>query len=305
MSDEQRVEQNLSTKNTGKVVIPEIPVRKQPEAEIPKPEIIEEPKEEVIRHNLFEEEVTPPPVKGPSLIPTTEFIENIEVRGVEEVTAISEVPEEDDFVIINAQEIIDELEVNEEEMISQQKEEDPDQMAFTFDLPLTKEVKDIEVKDYEEIIPEPVVAIEEPIQEIEKTPEIVRYQLEEEAEDIAVSKKVAVDKEEEVIFERRTLTPDAPKTVEETKDPLDQPISEALRARASERRARMKDFNYKFRSAASNIDEIEKQPAYKRAGLNLERANTESKVSRTSVSTDSNDDIQLRRNNSFLHDNVD
>ena len=55
------------------------------------------------------------------------------------------------------------------------------------------------------------------------------------------------------------------------------------------------------------IDEIEKQPAYKRAGLDLnnEGSATNDKISRTSLGTDSNDEITLRTNNSFLHDNVD
>ena len=68
----------------------------------------------------------------------------------------------------------------------------------------------------------------------------------------------------------------------------------------------MKEFNYKFKHNQSHIDDIEKQPAYKRMGIDLEDApSKENGLSRTSLSTDDNDEIQLRRNNSFLHDNVD
>jgi cell division protein FtsZ len=86
---------------------------------------------------------------------------------------------------------------------------------------------------------------------------------------------------------------------------MNSPISELLKERADERRRKMKDFNYKFNTA--KIDEIEKEPAYKRQGVNLEDAqhSSETNASRTSVTTDDNDDIQLRSNNSFLHDNVD
>jgi len=86
---------------------------------------------------------------------------------------------------------------------------------------------------------------------------------------------------------------------------MNSPISEILKARADERRKKMKDFNYKFNNA--KIDEIEKEPAYKRQGVNLEHAqhSSDTNASRTSVSIDDNDDIQLRSNNSFLHDNVD
>jgi cell division protein FtsZ len=47
--------------------------------------------------------------------------------------------------------------------------------------------------------------------------------------------------------------------------------------------------------------------AYNRQGVNLEDAqhSSETNASRMSVGTDENDDIQLRSNNSFLHDNVD
>ena len=49
---------------------------------------------------------------------------------------------------------------------------------------------------------------------------------------------------------------------------------------------------------------MEKEPAFKRAGVNLEDAELV-KASRTSVSEDTNGEINLRTNNSFLHDNVD
>jgi cell division protein FtsZ len=68
----------------------------------------------------------------------------------------------------------------------------------------------------------------------------------------------------------------------------------------------MKEFNYKFRNTASKIDDIEKQPAYKRMGIELsDDASNESNISRTTLHTDDDDDIDLRKNNSFLHDNVD
>ena len=86
-------------------------------------------------------------------------------------------------------------------------------------------------------------------------------------------------------------------------DPLNASISE-LKARAAERRAKMKQFNYRF-SNGQNIDEIEKQPAYKRAGVELEdNKDKNQKLSRTSL-YDDGDEISFRKNNSFLHDNVD
>ena len=55
------------------------------------------------------------------------------------------------------------------------------------------------------------------------------------------------------------------------------------------------------------IEEIEKEPAYKRQGVNLNDVEHSSDVqsSRTSIGLDDNDEVQLRSNNSYLHDNVD
>jgi cell division protein FtsZ len=86
-------------------------------------------------------------------------------------------------------------------------------------------------------------------------------------------------------------------------DPFNSSIAD-LAARAEERRAKMKQFNYKFRNRNS-IEEIEKQPAYKRAGVDIEKhERNQQNISRTSVQNDE-DGITLKSNNSFLHDNVD
>ena len=50
---------------------------------------------------------------------------------------------------------------------------------------------------------------------------------------------------------------------------------------------------------------MEKQPAYKRLGFDLDEPSQEKPSSTLSLDKDSNDEIQLRSNNSFLHDNVD
>ena len=115
-----------------------------------------------------------------------------------------------------------------------------------------------------------------------------------------------LEEDQDVVFERKVVK--GPVLEEEEAqeiDPMNTPISELLKERAEERRRKMKDFNYKFNSA--KIDDIEKVPAYKRQGVNLSEAkhSSETDLSRTSIGLDDNDDIQLRSNNSFLHDNVD
>ena len=114
--------------------------------------------------------------------------------------------------------------------------------------------------------------------------------------------------EEEVVFETKTIEVDEIQKQEnnENEDPLNAPISKVLSDRAEYRKRKMKEFNYKFNNKNSHIDEIEKEPAYKRMGIELDsNTNKDSNISRISLHTGDDDEIDLRSNNSFLHDNVD
>jgi cell division protein FtsZ len=106
---------------------------------------------------------------------------------------------------------------------------------------------------------------------------------------------------------KSTAKPAEKKTeTEEEIDPFNSPINESLVKRAAERRAKMKEFNYKFRNNVSRLEDIEKQPAYKRAGIDLDNSKPgEERISRTTLGTGDDNEIRFRSNNSFLHDNVD
>ena len=86
-------------------------------------------------------------------------------------------------------------------------------------------------------------------------------------------------------------------------NPINSSIAEGLAKRTEDRKIKLKEYNYNF-SKAKRISDMEKEPAFKRAGVSLEDVESV-KASRTSVSEDSNGEINLRTNNSFLHDNVD
>lgn len=93
--------------------------------------------------------------------------------------------------------------------------------------------------------------------------------------------------------------------IEEEVNPFDMPISGALSKAIEERRARLKQFNYKFKNTLNNksIDEVENIPAYKRQGIELaERENNS--PSDFMITKDNNNETKIRPNN-FLHDNVD
>lgn len=251
------------------------------------------------------------------LIPTSELIRNIKVV-YNEVSA--NIEEDDDFVIKPVTRMAKgDNDISDIEVVSDYIEEEQ-QITLTFDLPLSShedeeennvmlfklddEVKKISVNDYVELIP------------VNETNEVgdIRYALEDyfEVESSMNKKQTAPTSEmleeidQEIVFEKKVVKPVVLEEdfVEEI-DPLNSPISELLKERAEERRRKMKDFNYKFNN--SKIDDIEKVPAYKRQGINLDQAkhSSETDMSRTSIGIDDNDDIKLRSNNSFLHDNVD
>jgi len=81
-------------------------------------------------------------------------------------------------------------------------------------------------------------------------------------------------------------------------------------ARAEDRLAYMRGMSMRMRTA-SGLAEMEREPAYKRRQVDLEEGphSTDSNVSRFTLTESANEagqrQVELRRNNPFLHDNVD
>ena len=73
-----------------------------------------------------------------------------------------------------------------------------------------------------------------------------------------------------------------------------------------ERIRRLKELSIKIKSPGG-INDLEKEPAYKRRNITLDETphSSESNVSRYTLSEDEDNKTNLRQNNSFLHDNVD
>jgi cell division protein FtsZ len=254
------------------------------------------PSEEKIVYKLEEEEEV-----EIEMIPNKEFINNLEVI-YEEILP-------DSFVIR-------EVETKQEEVVSIEEEEN--QISFTFDMPISKAKKEVDIEEIRKDIHKIEVIDHQVIQSPRKMEEEVYFSLEEmtELEDkLSNAKKPeeTVENEEEDAM-NLTLKTDPSIDINEQEvvdfkevSPLDLTISE-LQERASERKKKMKEFNYKFINKMNkNIDEIEKEPAYKRMGVELDETSHSSDItqSRTTLEVDDENDIQLRSNNSFLHDNVD
>lgn len=308
LEDEQKAVQNLSSESTM----------------VSKPTFTEPSEgEPVIKHTLEEESGEP----ESDIIPTTNYIRNFNVfyeevlpKPVEEVVASTTM--DDDFIIIEAKDVINDINVIDAEVVSPKLEED--QITLTFDMPLNevkeekpfentitfdldKETKDMEVQEYVEV---------SPVLDYNLDGE-TRYNLEEYMEletQLTGARSVAETHEpklveNELVFEKKTIKTEASSEKETggdgNVDPFNTSISDLLKERAEERKRKLKNFNYTFKNNRKSVDDIEKEPAYKRQGIDLNENPKEQKVSRMSLGEDSNDEIQLRSNNSFLHDNVD
>ena len=253
------------------------------------------------------------------LIAMNHFIRNLDVT-FEIVSPINDI----DFKVTT-------LEVNEMKVVEPIIEKEEEQITFTFDMPAmptferVEQVEKIEaveetkiVFDLSESVNE--IVVNEPVQFVPVTElnegGIIKYSLEEYMElenDLLNSKPSAATIVEEPIAEELNITMKVETTEKpssivshfEDISPVEMTIEETLKHRADDRRKKLKEFNYKFHNNPSKIEEMEKEPAYKRLGVDLSNNTQVDTNSRMSIGIDSNDDTQLRSNNSFLHDNVD
>ena len=272
-----------------------------PKLEVDDIEVVEE---KIIKHTLFDDDFEEKIIAEADTLEVIDDAKNIaELEVVYDEVLTENI---DDFVITSH--------IKKEEIILDEIEEDG---ALSFDFPINErqpqnmveetektysvaEINDIEVVDAVHIKPEPTFKTAqityslEDYLEIEKTLDAVVPKLE--SDELKIELKTANEKEEKISLDEDNVQI----------SPLDITISE-LKRRTADRKRKMVDFNFKFKNRLTNIDEIEKEPAYKRMGVDLNdnAPSSATSTSRTTLNLDENDDIQLRSNNSFLHDNVD
>ncbi len=174
---------------------------------------------------------------------TEEFINNIEVNDVEVVTAAEEETikrytlEETSEIDVNEIEVNGHIEVKNEEPEIKRYSLTDFEIEPTIKNASTIDVKNINVVDAQEV------------------------------------KETVIEEDEGLVFTVKTTEPiEVENNEEEAKEvsPLDATISE-IQKRSHSRREKMKNFNYKFMNNVSqNVDDIEKQPAYKRMGVDLD-----------------------------------
>ena len=290
LEDEQKATYNF-TENT---------VTKSPTIDMPIAPVVEQ---KVV--HVLEDEVTPTKLKM-DLVTINSIIAGMPVT-FEEV-AINTVSEED-FIITDAVKIEEKTELAAKQfqtdlmfdspLSSNTEVKSEEEIRFNLNIDKELNIHEIEVFEAKE------VKVEK--REVEK-----RYILEDFDAQPTIGKSSSfIDKkvveEETIQFELKTARPQSEinniEAISEEVSPLDLTIAE-LQKRAEERRKKMKGFNYKFNDQLNkNIDEIERQPAYKRLGIDLDK-NTSISKTETSLKKD-NDDFGYKSNNSFLHDNVD
>ncbi len=220
------------------------------------------------------------------LIVSNKEIENIkvvyELLQVEPIEKKTNDEVGEKFIINDLDQEVLNLEVVESLELEQEEE---NQFTFDFGLPIL-ETEDTSSKKI-------VHTLSEKEQEIKDDPGLI------EAEDF---KFEVVEK----LMDTTALENDKQIKSPQDDSPFYRTIKDTAVQENEKRKDHLKKFNYAFKHSMSKIDEYEKQPAYKRMGLELDQdSSSGTNDSRMSLDNDKNDEIQLRSNNSFLHDNVD
>ena len=179
---------------------------------------------------------------------------------------------------------IKEFEINlkDVEVISPEEIKPDDQVSFDFDMPLKKQNIDSDKIIHELIEDINEIEVNNPIHIIPVT-EVTATKANKSSFDDYVPKSndkatINVNDEKEIIL-----------------NPLNSSIADGLSRRTEERKIKLKEYNYNF-NKAKNLINMENEPAFKRAGINFDDVE---KIK------DSNGEINLQIDKSFLHDNVD
>ncbi len=206
--------------------------------------------------------------------------------------------EKDDFIIKDLSDDLKDIEVFDYEVVAG----DEFQTKFDFEIPFKKK------NSLDKIEWEDTIKSEEKIEDEVSSEDLKFANLEEinfEAKGFDDNDiKEDVQTKERESFEEKNFSNDIEEINLDNKNPFETSIDQTFSSNPDKRRQQLKEFNYKFKHKITRVDDMENEPAYKRMGLDINQ-NIPEGSSRLSLDSDSNDDLQLRSNNSFLHDNVD
>ena len=182
-----------------------------------------------------------------------------------------------DFIINELSQEVQDIEVIEDELIDADKE---NQITFDFGIPNSR-----------------IESIDSKLTNLNNS-------------DVDINKdEIFIDSDKSQFSELFNIEVNDPEVVNPKKtneeNPFDKTLSETASIENKKRMVQLKKFNYSFKNNLNKIDDLEKEPAYKRHGLKLDQEDNTSNETKLIIETDDNDEIQLKSNNSFLHDNVD
>ena len=292
--------------------------------------IIHTLEEEQTAAQILASEEQPTPVQIQEEAPV--IVHQLEEDPVAEVEAVEPaVAEVEEDPLIQLDDFLAEMEVTYEEVQAPTVEIE-DTPEFIQDSPsehleepifeirdVSPELADIEVVDAQWVEPEAEQQIaldfEMPLSgqqadSVEDTQKQLVGTLEEDTFETAAPVVASQSTEEDMQFSiRETETEETPvaenTSAEAEQNPFDRSIQSSLTQANAKRIEQLKKFNHTFSNSMARLEEMEKQPAYKRQGVNLNQEAEKPENSRLSLGSDTNDELQLRINNSFLHDNVD
>ncbi len=206
----------------------------------------------------------------------------------------------------------------EKKIIAKDEEKNPQQFTFDFGLfdfpvepklpeskidePTLNEIVENKIEESTSIIEPSIseVIAEKTEEEITETPDEII--LEEKNEIIVELKSETREIKEEITFEKKEEKPVYQHTENKTFITNDDKMHVVQNAN-DERNKRLKNMSLKLNG---NLEEIEKVPAYMRRNVDLEETpvSKEINVSKYNV-VESDNGAEIKKNNSFLHDNVD
>ena len=213
----------------------------------------------------------------------------------------------DNFIINDLSEDINQFEIEDEEILESNQK---NQTSFDFDISLGKFNEDINNQNEIKFDLKKDVSMPKDINDHKtKHPSDVDINIDNES--IGQDSKISFVKKDNGIvnFEIADIEVNDPEVLSpkiEDQNPFEKSIDQTSIDEKKNRMIHLKEFNYSFNNSTNKIDELEKQPAYKRSGLNLEddHINNENN-SEIIIQTDEDENLNLKSNNSFLHDNAD
>lgn len=237
-------------------------------------------------------------VKVEETAPVIEAVK--EEEKVEEIVAEESIPEPFVFIREEVKEEetwVDEnpvMEVQEESTVMEVVEETP-VMEVIEETPVMEVVEETPVMEVKEEAP--VMEEETPVIELtEEKPVTFEFEISNNAVKTEEPYLIANANEEPVVESKKE---------EETIIVAKAHTDEQLK-KAQDRVAKLKELSFKLKSP-NGLSELENEPAYKRRNVTLDSTphSSESTVSRYTLTENEDKKVEIKPNNSFLHDNVD